>query len=222
MATNSELTVVENKIPNVSSLVKKTDYNTKISDIEKKITEHSHDKYITTPEFNTLAADVFNARLAAQTDLIKKREFDFKLKDISDPVTKNKTKHLLVENELKNLKTLGLSNFWGKNYFEGNDGIQNSLVFQTMQKKYFDLSNGNHINNWKSKGLSNQYLNGAGTVGDIVISKPIKPMHLIFKGKGALIQNDNDIISGGPIVNICIVYKTSPKTINSNFIFKNC
>ena len=222
MATNSELTVVENKIPNVSSLVKKTDYNTKISDIEKKITEHSHDKYITTPEFNTLAADVFNARLAAQTDLIKKREFDFKLKDISDPVTKNKTKHLLVENELKNLKTLGLSNFWGKNYFEGNDGIQNSLVFQTMQKKYFDLSNGNHINNWKSKGLSNQYLNGAGTVGDIIISKPIKPMHLIFKGKGALIQNDNDIISGGPIVNICIVYKTSPKTINSNFIFKNC
>ena len=72
MATNSELTVVENKIPNVSSLVKKTDYNTKISDIEKKITDHSHDKYITTPEFNTLAADVFNARLAAQTDLIKK------------------------------------------------------------------------------------------------------------------------------------------------------
>ena len=25
---------------------------------------HNHDKYITTPEFNTLAADVFNARLA--------------------------------------------------------------------------------------------------------------------------------------------------------------
>ena len=48
-----------------------------------------------------MAADVFNVRLASQTDLIIKPELDFKLKDISDRVTKNKTKHLLVENELK-------------------------------------------------------------------------------------------------------------------------
>ena len=74
LAANSELTAVENKIPDVSSLVKKTDYNTKVCDIEKKITDHNHDKYITTPEFNTLAADVFIARLAAQTDLIKKKQ----------------------------------------------------------------------------------------------------------------------------------------------------
>ena len=56
LATNSALTAVENKIPDVSSLVKKTDYNTKISDIGKKITDHHHDKYITTPELNTMAA----------------------------------------------------------------------------------------------------------------------------------------------------------------------
>ena len=74
LATNSELTAVENKIPNVSSLVKKADYNTKISDIEKKITDHNCDKYITTPDLNTLAADDFNARLAAPTDLIKKKQ----------------------------------------------------------------------------------------------------------------------------------------------------
>ena len=82
LATNSEKTVVKDKILNVGSLVKKTDYNTKISDIEKNITDHNHDKYITTPEFNTLAADAFNARLAAQTDLIRKPEFDFKLKPL--------------------------------------------------------------------------------------------------------------------------------------------
>ena len=101
LATNSALTAVEYKIPDVSSLVKQTDYNTKISDIENKIIDHNHDKYIATPEFNTLAADVFNARLAAQTDLIRKPEFDFKLKSISGRVTKNKAKHLLVENEPK-------------------------------------------------------------------------------------------------------------------------
>ena len=36
LATNSALTAVENKIPNVNNLVTKIDYNTKISDIEKK------------------------------------------------------------------------------------------------------------------------------------------------------------------------------------------
>ena len=60
-----------------------------ISDIEKKITDHDHDKYITTSEFNTMAVNTFNARLAAQTDLIRKTEFDAKLKGISDRVTEN-------------------------------------------------------------------------------------------------------------------------------------
>ena len=101
LATNSALTAAENKIPDVGNLVKKTDYNTKISDIEKKIIDHNHEKYINTPEFNTLAADAFNAKLAAQADLIRKPEFDFKLNSISDRVTSNKSKHLLVEDELK-------------------------------------------------------------------------------------------------------------------------
>ena len=53
LATNSELTAVENKIPDVNGLIKKTDYDAKISEIENKVTGHDHDKYITTPEFNT-------------------------------------------------------------------------------------------------------------------------------------------------------------------------
>ena len=51
LTTNSALTAVENKIPDVSGLVKKTDYNTKTNEMEKKITDHNHDKYITTSEF---------------------------------------------------------------------------------------------------------------------------------------------------------------------------
>ena len=58
--------------------MKKTDYDAKISDIEKKITDHNHDKYITTPEFNNLAAGVFTPRLA-QADLVTKTDFDNKL-----------------------------------------------------------------------------------------------------------------------------------------------
>ena len=59
LAASSALTVVENKIPDVNNLVKKVDYDTKTSDIKKKITDHDHDKYITTPEFNTTAVSIF-------------------------------------------------------------------------------------------------------------------------------------------------------------------
>ena len=103
LATNAALTAVENKIPNISSLVKKTDYNTKITEIEKKLTDHNHDKSIRTPEFNTLAS-VFNARLA-QANLITKTDSDAKLSSLNRNITTNKTKYLLVENELKKIKT---------------------------------------------------------------------------------------------------------------------
>ena len=53
LAGTTAFTAVENKIPNVSNLVKKTDNNTKISEIENKITtDHDHDKYIATEEFD--------------------------------------------------------------------------------------------------------------------------------------------------------------------------
>ena len=46
--------------------------------------------------FNTLAEDVFNARLA-QANLTAKMDFDAKLSSLSRKVTTNKTKYLLVE-----------------------------------------------------------------------------------------------------------------------------
>ena len=126
------MTAVENKIPNVSSLGKKTDYNTKISEIEGKINNHSHDKYITTPEFINLAAGAFDARLA-RANLVTKTDFDIKLKKISDRVTLNKRKHLLVETELKKLNTFDAAYYRRKNYFE-EDGTHNYLVFQGVYK----------------------------------------------------------------------------------------
>ena len=63
LATNSALTAVENKI----------------SDTEKKITEHNHDKYITTPEFNKLTTENFKVR-SEQANLIKKTDLDTELK----------------------------------------------------------------------------------------------------------------------------------------------
>ena len=74
LATTTALTAVENKIPNVSYLVKKTDYNAKISEIENKTTtDHDLDKYITTQEFNKLTTENF-AAILGQADLANKNE----------------------------------------------------------------------------------------------------------------------------------------------------
>ena len=112
---------LENKIPAVSNLVKKTDFNTKITEIEKKLTDHNHDKYIDTQEFDKLAADVFNVTIA-QTNLITNTYFA-KFSSLYRKITSNKTKHLLVENELNKVKTFDSSYFIGKSHFE-EDGTQ--------------------------------------------------------------------------------------------------
>ena len=99
------LTTVENKIPDDSSLVKKTDYNKKITEIKKNLNDHNHGKYITTPEFNTLAADVFNARLA-EANLVIKTDFDNTVLTLNNKIAVNKTKNESIENELKSKKHL--------------------------------------------------------------------------------------------------------------------
>ena len=55
LATTGALNAVENKIPNVSTLIKKTDYDAKISDIEEK--------YFTTSECHKLTNHIVDARI---------------------------------------------------------------------------------------------------------------------------------------------------------------
>ena len=146
---------IETKIPDVISLVKKTEYNTKVTEIENKLNDHNHDKHIDTPEFNKLAADVFNAKLT-QTNLVTKTDFDAKLSTLNRKTTSNKTKHVLVENELNKLKPFDSSYYNGKSYFE-EDGTPNYLIFQPLNK-YFKVGDGNfyYVLSWTSKGLSNE------------------------------------------------------------------
>ena len=119
---------------------------------------------------------------------------------------------MLVENELKKLEKFDAAYFRGKSYFDGNDGSQNSLVFQ-VGEKYFKNSSGSNsskITIWKSKGLSSQSLNLSGTVGtanDIKMSKPIRPAYVIFNHKQSFFeQKKENIIKSRSIVNIYIVY----------------
>ena len=81
LATNSELTAVENKIPDVSSLVKKTDFNTKVTEIEGKIPDVSSlvKKTDYAAEIANINDYVTNAALNGRhKDLIQKTKFDLK------------------------------------------------------------------------------------------------------------------------------------------------
>ena len=60
-----------------------------------------------------------------------KTDFDAKLSSLNRKISSNKTKHLIVENELKKLKTYDSIYFRRKSHFEENS-TQNYLVFQPM------------------------------------------------------------------------------------------
>ena len=177
LATSTALTAIENKIPSVSNLVIKTDYNTKISYIENKVTtDHDHEKYISTKEFNKLTSKHVTVRLAqvilaSKSDianLLKKTDFDHKQKTLNRNVTSNSTKHVLVENEFNELleKVKAVSTkvltkdliykfrFLIRVKYFSLGTFRNYLVFIPSKKyiKYF--SSTTQIDSWKSNGMS--------------------------------------------------------------------
>ena len=112
---------MEGKIPDVSSVVNKTDYATEIANIKND--------YVT------------NAALdARQKDLVQKTTFNSEFKKVDDKVSENNSKVLSYEHKLKQREdTINdlqrfASYFKGKNYFDSDDGTQNYLVFQPMYK----------------------------------------------------------------------------------------
>ena len=79
---NAKINEVKNKIPNITNLAT----TTALTAVENKILDHS--KYITTPEFNKSAAEIFAARLAQPNlasknniaNFVKETDFGNKLK----------------------------------------------------------------------------------------------------------------------------------------------
>ena len=78
-----------------------SDLEKKSSDVDKKITDHNYDKYITTQELNRLTTENFKARLAEE-NFITKTDLDTELKKNCDRVTSNKTKLFLSKMNKKN------------------------------------------------------------------------------------------------------------------------
>ena len=205
LATKTALTAVENKISSVSNLV--TDYNTKISELEKKLTDHNHDKYITTAEFNTLAAEA---------NLITKTDFYAKSSSLSKRITVNKIKNLLVEKELNKLKIFDSSYFIGKSHFE-EDGTQNYLVFQPLNEYFKVIANTDYVSSRKFKGLS------AETIKPLTTSdNSLTPAVSYYGTKtrvtftGSCLKQPKILYTHGKVVNIYIVYELGASSSHDN------
>ena len=68
-------------------------------------------------------------------------------------IAANKIKNESIENEFKKLKAFDLSYFIGKSHFE-EDGTQNYLVFQPINRYFKVTAITLYISSWKSKRLS--------------------------------------------------------------------
>ena len=167
----------ENKIHDTSELVKKTDYNTKIAELENKI-----------PSFSglvtTSALTAVENKLPDVSILVKKTDYDTniakildhnhekyintpefnkhtaqhfaarlnqKLKGLNPKINSNTKKHLVLLKELKKLKTFDSTSLIGKSH-----GTQNDSVFQPMYRYLKKIGNTDQILSWKSKGLSDE------------------------------------------------------------------
>ena len=94
---------VKNKTRNITNLTT----NTALAVVENRLVDHS--QYINTPEFTNLTAENFTARLkrasfTTKGDIavfVKKIDFYSKLKNLNKKIISSKSKHLLIENELK-------------------------------------------------------------------------------------------------------------------------
>ena len=199
---------VKKKIPDISGLASKTE----LTVIEKKI-----------PDVNGLATasalTVVENKIPDITSLIIKTDFDAKLKKISDRVTNNKSKDLLLDNELKKLKTLVGSSEKIKFDEVEKENSFNRGFFYYLQQSYlvYDFKMGSFqftagkISTWKSTGISN-YLGNSNmnAVGD---SKSVVPelkndgrMHVSLSGNHFQ-QNKVIIPNNNSVINIYCVYK---------------
>ena len=215
---------VKKKIPNISGLASKTELTT----VENKI-----------PDVSGLAtASALTAvenKIPDITSLVTKTDFHAKLKNISNRVTSNKSKDLLLDNELTKLKTLvGFSakikfgelqkeNSFNRGFFYC---LQQSYIVYDCKMGSFQFTAGK-ISTWKSTGIFN-YL-GNSNINAVGDSKSVLPelkndgrMHVSLSGNHFQ-QNKVIIPNNNNVINIYCIYKINPiaSTRDDTFTVQN-
>ena len=134
--------------------------------------------------------------------------------------------YFLVENKLKKLQTFDSIYFTVKSHFE-EDGTQNQLVFQPMQRYFKQVSgvgSGNYIYLWKSKGFYDANITAPNTS-----DQKLNPELSYYGTKTRVefsrncLREDKITQDHGKIVNIYTVYEISKSyNISTYPTLKNC
>ena len=109
-----------------------------------------------------------------------------------------------IENELNKFETFDSSYFIGKSYFE-EDGTQNYLVFQPINKYFKVITNTDYVSSWKSKGLSAESIKPPTTSDNSLAPE------LNYCGIKSKIS-----YSHGKVVKIYIVYELGASSSHNN------
>ena len=205
LASKTELTAVENKIPDVSSLATTSE----LTAVENKIPD--------------------------TTNLITKTDFDTKLKSVSDRVTNNKSKDILLDNDLKKLKTrvdsseeIKLNDVQKEISF--NRGffyyLQQSYLVYECKVNSFSFNN-KKIINWRSTGIFNYSdyysMNGIEDTKKELPKLKIDDKTYVYL-QGSYFQQNNVIVTNNKnATSIYIVYKLDPisSTKHTTFTIQN-
>ena len=145
------------------------------------------------------------------------------MSNLNRKITTNKTKHLLVENELNKLKTFDSGYFIGKSHF-GEDGTQNYLVFQPMYRYFKMITNTDYISSWKSKGLSDESIKPPAT-SDNSLTPALNYYGTKARVKftGSCLKQSKIPYSYEKVVNIFIFYELGASgSHNNDPTLKNC
>ena len=132
-------------------------------------------------------------------------------------------KNLFVKNELNKLKTFDSSDFIGKSHFE-EDGTQNYLVFQRLNKYFKVITNFDYVSSWYSKVLSAESIKTPTTSDN-----SLTPALRYYEGKtrvkfvGSYLKQPKISYTHGKVVNIYIIYKLDVSSSHNNdHTLKNC
>ena len=116
-----------------------------------------------------------------------------------------------------------MSYFIGKSHFE-EDGIQNYLVFQPINRYFKLIANSLHISSWKSKRLSDETIRPP-----VTSDNNLTPFTDYFGDKirlkfnGSCLKQPKLQYTLGTIVNIYIIYELGASGSNDNYpTLKHC
>ena len=123
---------------------------------------------------------------------------------------------------MKKLKTFDSIYYRGKSLFE-EDGTQNYLAFQPLNKYFKVIANTKYISSWKSKRLSDENIT-APTTRDYKLNLQLSCFSTKTRVdfRGGCLKQDKITFNHGKIVNIYIVYELDKVYVKTTPMLVNC